>query len=169
MKGKSLSRVWLFARWILGHSIDAWELLDEREKAPTQELDAQLDMSEPGGLYAKWNKPGRERQTLCCHLFVKHERKEGGREKRKEGKIHRSKEYKRSCRRWKWKSLSGVGSLSLLQGIFPTQGLNPGLLHCRLIPYQLSHKGSRARGGGQVNRDQLVKWCQVSAVRGMRI
>ena len=25
----------------------------------------------------------------------------------------------------------GVGSLSLLQGIFPTQGLNPGLVHCR--------------------------------------
>ena len=62
---------------------------------------------------------------------------------------------------WKWKSLShvwlfvtpwtienslgqntGVGSLSLLQGIFPTQGLNPGLLHCRWILYQLSHKGS---------------------------
>ena len=34
------------------------------------------------------------------------------------------------------------GSLSLLQGIFPTQGLNPGLLHCRRILYQLSHKGS---------------------------
>ena len=34
------------------------------------------------------------------------------------------------------------GSLSLLQGIFPTQGLNPGLLHCRWIPYQLSHKGN---------------------------
>ena len=32
-------------------------------------------------------------------------------------------------------------SLSLLQGIFPTQGLNPGLLHCRRILYQLSHKG----------------------------
>ena len=29
-----------------------------------------------------------------------------------------------------------------LQGIFPTQGLNPGLLHCRRILYQLSHKGS---------------------------
>ena len=57
----------------------------------------------------------------------------------------------------KWKSLSrvrlysswnspgqntGVGSLSLLQGIFPTQGLNPRLLHCRQILYQLSHKGS---------------------------
>ena len=37
---------------------------------------------------------------------------------------------------------SGVGSLSLLQGIFPTEGLNPGLLHCRWILYWLSHKGS---------------------------
>ena len=36
----------------------------------------------------------------------------------------------------------GVGSLSFLQGIFPTQGSNPGLLHCRQILYQLSHKGS---------------------------
>ena len=36
-------------------------------------------------------------------------------------------------------------SLSLLQGIFPTQGSNPGLPHCRLILYQLSHQGSSAR------------------------
>ena len=62
---------------------------------------------------------------------------------------------------WKWKSLSCVrlfvtpyspwnspgqntvvGSPSLLQGIFPTQGSNPGLSHCRRILYQLSHKGS---------------------------
>ena len=45
-----------------------------------------------------------------------------------------------------WNSLgqnTEVGSLSHLQGIFPTQGLNPGFLHCRLIFfYQLSHKGS---------------------------
>ena len=34
---------------------------------------------------------------------------------------------------------TGVGSLSLLQRIFPTQVLNPGLLHCRQILYQLSH------------------------------
>ena len=33
----------------------------------------------------------------------------------------------------------GVGSISLLQGIFPTQGLDPGLPHCRQILYQLSH------------------------------
>ena len=40
---------------------------------------------------------------------------------------------------------SGVGSLSLLQGIFPTQGSNPGLPHCRQILYQLSHQGSPQR------------------------
>ena len=34
---------------------------------------------------------------------------------------------------------TGVGRLSLLQGIFPTQGSNPGLLHCRRILYRLSH------------------------------
>ena len=37
---------------------------------------------------------------------------------------------------------TGVGSLSLLQGIFPTQGSNPGLLQHGQIIYQLSHKGS---------------------------
>ena len=37
---------------------------------------------------------------------------------------------------------SGVGSLSLLQGIFPSQGLNLGLPHCGWIRYQLRHRGS---------------------------
>ena len=37
---------------------------------------------------------------------------------------------------------TGVGSLSLLQGIFPTQRSNPSLPHCRQILYQLRHKGS---------------------------
>ena len=36
---------------------------------------------------------------------------------------------------------TGVGSLSLLQGIFLTQGLNLGLLHCGQILYHLSHQG----------------------------
>ena len=35
-----------------------------------------------------------------------------------------------------------MGCHTLLQGIFPTQGSNPGLLHCRWILYQLNHKGS---------------------------
>ena len=37
---------------------------------------------------------------------------------------------------------TGVGSLSLFQWIFSTQGSNPGLLHCGWILYQLSHQGS---------------------------
>ena len=37
---------------------------------------------------------------------------------------------------------TGVGSLPLFQGTFPTQGSNPGLLHCRWIIYQLSHQES---------------------------
>ena len=38
---------------------------------------------------------------------------------------------------------TGVGCHTFLQGIFPTQGSNPGLLHCRRILYHLSHQGSR--------------------------
>ena len=41
---------------------------------------------------------------------------------------------------------TGVGSLSLLQGIFLTQGSNLGFLHCRQILYQLSHKGNPGHG-----------------------
>ena len=44
-----------------------------------------------------------------------------------------------------WNSLdqnTGVGSLSLLLGIFPIQGSNPGLPHCRQNLYQLNNKGS---------------------------
>ena len=37
---------------------------------------------------------------------------------------------------------TGLGCYSLLQGIFLTQGLNPGLLHCRQILYCLTHWGS---------------------------
>ena len=37
---------------------------------------------------------------------------------------------------------TGMGCYALLQGIFPTQGLNPGLPCCRQIVYHLSHQGS---------------------------
>ena len=40
---------------------------------------------------------------------------------------------------------TGMGSLSLLQGIFLTQGWNQGLLHCRRILYQLSTQGRLER------------------------
>ena len=37
---------------------------------------------------------------------------------------------------------TGMGCHALLQGIFPSQGWNPGLPHCRRILYHLSHQGS---------------------------
>ena len=43
---------------------------------------------------------------------------------------------------------TGVGSYSFLQGIFPTQGSNPGVPHCKWILSQLSHQGSLWGGVG---------------------
>ena len=55
----------------------------------------------------------------------------------------------------------GVGILSLIQGIFPTQGLNPGVPHCRQILYQLSYQGSSK---------VIAPWTKanLSRVRGVR-
>ena len=49
---------------------------------------------------------------------------------------------------------SGVGCHSLVQGIFPTQGSNPGLLHCRQILYHLSHQRSPEALEGEEKRNQ---------------
>ena len=47
-------------------------------------------------------------------------------------------------RPWDFQGKStGVGCHFLLQGIFPTQGSNPGLSHCRQTLYHLSHQGSQ--------------------------
>ena len=51
---------------------------------------------------------------------------------------------------------TGLGSLSLLQGIFPTEGSTPGLPHCRRILYQLSHRGS----------PRILEWVAYSFSRG---
>ena len=50
---------------------------------------------------------------------------------------------------------TGVGSLSLLQWIFPTQESNQGLLHCRQILYQLSYQGS-PKPQGSTERDAVT-------------
>ena len=52
---------------------------------------------------------------------------------------------------------TGVGSLSILQVIFPTQGSVPGLPHCRRILYQLSHKGS----------PRILEWVAYPSSRGV--
>ena len=51
----------------------------------------------------------------------------------------------------------GVGCHSLLQEVFPTQGLNPGLLLCRQILYRLSHLGALmlVSWGGLKNHHRL--------------
>ena len=66
-----------------------------------------------------------------------------------------------------------VGCHTLLQGIFPTQGSNPGLLHCRQILYHLSHQGKPistevgnlaypfSRGSSQPRN-----WTKVSCIAG---
>ena len=58
-----------------------------------------------------------------------------------------------------WHSLgqnTGVGGLSLLQGIFPTQGSNPGLPHYRRILYQLGHKGRLSLKWGIYKQQQQI-------------
>ena len=49
-----------------------------------------------------------------------------------------------------------MGGHILLQGIFPTQGSNPGLLHCRRILYHLSHQG----------RPRTLEWVAYPFSRG---
>ena len=52
---------------------------------------------------------------------------------------------------------TGVGCYALLQGIFPTQGLIPGLQHCRQILYHLSHQG----------RPRILVWVDYTSSRGL--
>ena len=64
---------------------------------------------------------------------------------------------------------TGVGSCCLLQGIFPTQGLNPGLPPCRQILYQLSHQGSPRTLWVADNKEIfLAPWTQTSVRIGGR-
>ena len=66
---------------------------------------------------------------------------------------------------------TGVGSHSLLQGIFPTQGLNPHLLRCRQILHHLSHQGSPTCPepnviGKRQEAGQGSRWCLKEKGRG---
>ena len=67
---------------------------------------------------------------------------------------------------WPWDfpgKNSGVSGHFLLQGIFPTQGWNPGLLHCRQIIYHLSHQGSPFYSGQQCREDLIKQTKHVEA------
>ena len=59
---------------------------------------------------------------------------------------------------------TGVGCHSLLQGIFLTQGLNPGLLHCRQTPYHLRHQGSSL-----MLIVMLINFLKLISVKGLNV
>ena len=56
-----------------------------------------------------------------------------------------------------------MGCYFLLQGIFPTQGWNPGLPHHEYVLYRLSHGGGWGRGGSEWSgaNPGLCSWCVV--------
>ena len=62
---------------------------------------------------------------------------------------------------------TGVGSHSLLQGIFPTHESNPGLLLCRQILYQLSYKGSPSSSLLMSNVDTITR--AIICIRSLNI
>ena len=109
---------------------------NHREKDNTQGDSGFIWWTTPSPWLVTWNRPTAPPWTVTSFL------------------LHCQVKWKSLSRVWlfatpwtiqSWNSPgqnTGVGSLSLLQGIFPTQGLNPDLLHCRWILYQLSHKGS---------------------------
>ena len=114
-----------------------------------------------GGFFTDWaTREAKKMESLCCTLEANLYSKSATLQlKKKTKKLSISflvKKWSASCSLlsdslWphglysKWNSPgqnTGVGSLFLLQGIFPTQGSNPGLSYCRQILCHLSHKGS---------------------------
>ena len=59
---------------------------------------------------------------------------------------------------------TGVGSLSLLQWIFPTQGSDWGILHCRQILYQLSYRGMKIPSFTEPGKSL---WCKLRSLQGL--
>ena len=116
-----------------------------------EQADANLHLPRAKSLCSEERQEREERREAdhCCYILYE------------QGVATQEEEWE-----WNWKLLSvsnslqpygrysqwnspgqntGVGSLSLLQGIFLTQGLNQGLLHCRRILDQLSYQGGPRR------------------------
>ena len=89
------------------------------------------DSLQPCGLYSPWNSPGRMLEWVAFPFS------RGSSQPRDQAQVsHIAGGFFTS-----WATREAQDN-SLLQGIFLTQGLNPGLPHCRWTLYQLSHKGS---------------------------
>ena len=94
------------------------------------------DSLRPHGLYSPWNSPVQNSGESSHSPFPRDLLNPGIKPRSsmlQEGSLLAEPQGKARS--------TGVDSLSLLQGIFLTQELNQGLLHCRLILYQLSYEG----------------------------
>ena len=81
----------------------------------------------------------RKNKSNCCHCWYRQLESES----ETRSVLSDSLLPRGLCSPWNYPGQNtGVGDLSLLQGIFPTQGLNLGLPYCRKILYQLSHQWS---------------------------
>ena len=114
---------------------------------------------QPTRLPRPWDSPGKN-AGVGCHFLLHYM------------KVKRESEVAQSCptlcdhmdtrlcRPWDFLGKrTGVGCPFLRHGIFPTQGSNPGLPHCRQTLYRQRHQGSRADWGGQGG------WCNVGEGR----
>ena len=92
----------------------------------------------PHGLYDPWNSPGQNTGVGSLPFST------GSSQLRDQTQVSTLQVDSLTIQPPGKPKNTGVGSLSLLQGIFPTQGSNQGLLHCRWILYQPSTQGSPA-------------------------
>ena len=93
-------------------------------------------LCDPHGLYSPWNSPAQNTRTLeWVAIPFSRDLPKSGIEPRSPALQEDSLPAKPSGK----PKNSGVGSLSLLQQIFPTQESNQGLLHCKWILNQLSY------------------------------
>ena len=90
----------------------------------------------PHGLHSTWNSPGQN--TWVGKISFSR----GSSQPRDQTQVSHMQADSLPAQQQGKPENTGVGSLSLLQGIFSIQELNQGLLHCRQILYQLSDQES---------------------------
>ena len=90
----------------------------------------------PHGLYSPWDSPGQNTGVGRLLFFT------GSSQPRDQTQVSHVAADSLPAEPPGKPKTTGVGSLSLLQGVFLSQGSNPGLPHCGRILYQLSHQGS---------------------------
>ena len=134
---ENIQNIWIVTspnkihRWQIRIRKDAQHHRFTRESESHSVVSASLG---PHGLYSPWNSPGQNTRVAFPFSRVPSQPRD------QTQVSHNAGGFFTSWATGKPKN-TGVSSLSLLQGIFLTQELNRGLLHCRQILYQLSYEG----------------------------